>query len=197
MSDGSGANVCELLQLSAQSCLWLKTPPAFSRMIEAARSVQSSQRWERSGTTANGTLSPLPILVPRIEGKESGWWQGKTAAWVKCPCCENFWCQIHGTHAYECDCPPIEEWENDPYCARIVWPTPAARDWKGPSVNTPARDCLDFAVERGATKHKTYPPPPIPGGKLNPEFVEWLMGFPVGWTDCDALETQSFRRSPK
>ena len=25
---------------------------------------------------------------------------------------------------------------------------------------------------------------------LNPEFVEWLMGFPIGWTDCDASETR-------
>lgn len=28
------------------------------------------------------------------------------------------------------------------------------------------------------------------GGKLNPTWVEWLMGFPIGWTDCDASETQ-------
>lgn len=23
------------------------------------------------------------------------------------------------------------------------------------------------------------------GGSLNPEWVEWLMGFPIGWTDCE------------
>lgn len=28
------------------------------------------------------------------------------------------------------------------------------------------------------------------GGKLNPTWVEWLMGFPLGWTDCDASGTQ-------
>lgn len=28
------------------------------------------------------------------------------------------------------------------------------------------------------------------GGKLNPTWVEWLMGFPLGWTDVDASETQ-------
>ena len=27
-------------------------------------------------------------------------------------------------------------------------------------------------------------------GKLNPTWVEWLMGVPLGWTDLDALETQ-------
>ena len=28
------------------------------------------------------------------------------------------------------------------------------------------------------------------GGKLNPMWVEWLMGFPLGWTDLEASETQ-------
>ena len=28
------------------------------------------------------------------------------------------------------------------------------------------------------------------GGRLNPTWVEWLMGFPLGWTDCSASETQ-------
>ena len=28
------------------------------------------------------------------------------------------------------------------------------------------------------------------GGKLNPTWVEWLMGFPLGWTDLEVLETQ-------
>jgi hypothetical protein len=32
------------------------------------------------------------------------------------------------------------------------------------------------------------------GGKLNPTWVEWLMGFPTGWTDLKDSETPS---SPK
>lgn len=36
-------------------------------------------------------------------------------AWVPCPCCDEFLCTIHGGHAHSCDCPPIEEWEVDPY----------------------------------------------------------------------------------
>lgn len=27
------------------------------------------------------------------------------------------------------------------------------------------------------------------GGQLNPMWVEWLMGFPIGWTDLSASET--------
>jgi hypothetical protein len=27
------------------------------------------------------------------------------------------------------------------------------------------------------------------GGSLNPNWVEWLMGYPVGWTDCEVSAT--------
>ena len=30
-------------------------------------------------------------------------------------------------------------------------------------------------------------------GQLNPTWVEWLMGFPLGWTDLKVSVTQSFR----
>jgi hypothetical protein len=28
------------------------------------------------------------------------------------------------------------------------------------------------------------------GGQMNPTWVEWLMGFPPGWTDLNASETR-------
>jgi hypothetical protein len=30
------------------------------------------------------------------------------------------------------------------------------------------------------------------GGKLNPAWVEWLMGWPLGWTDLKPLETDKY-----
>lgn len=30
------------------------------------------------------------------------------------------------------------------------------------------------------------------GGQLNPDWVEWLMGWPIGWTDLRELETDRF-----
>jgi hypothetical protein len=32
------------------------------------------------------------------------------------------------------------------------------------------------------------------GGRLNPAWVEWLMGWPIGWTDCAPSGTGRFRR---
>lgn len=37
------------------------------------------------------------------------------ALWVRCLYCADFWCQKHGTHAFECPCPPIDELDFDPY----------------------------------------------------------------------------------
>lgn len=38
--------------------------------------------------------------------------------WVQCAC-GNHWCEIHSMHAFECVCPPIEEWKVSPYSYRI------------------------------------------------------------------------------
>lgn len=32
------------------------------------------------------------------------------------------------------------------------------------------------------------------GGKLNPDWEDWYMGFPIGWTDVRPLETHRFRQ---
>jgi hypothetical protein len=32
------------------------------------------------------------------------------------------------------------------------------------------------------------------GGSLNPQWVEWLMGWPIGWTDLKPLETDKFQQ---
>jgi DNA (cytosine-5)-methyltransferase 1 len=81
--------------------------------------------------------------------------------------------------------------------AVAMFPTPAATDGKGAGKTGTLRDRLDYAVERGATKSKTYQQPPQDGGSLNPTWVEWLMGFPLGWTALDASETPSSRKSSR
>jgi hypothetical protein len=36
-------------------------------------------------------------------------------AWMRCLCCDEFICTVHGDHVADCECPPIDEWETDPY----------------------------------------------------------------------------------
>ena len=38
-------------------------------------------------------------------------------------------------------------------------------------------------ISAGDYKRHTPPLGCVAGGSLNPEWIEWLMGFPIGWTD--------------
>lgn len=31
------------------------------------------------------------------------------------------------------------------------------------------------------------------GGQLSADWVEWLMGWPIGWTDCERAATEQYR----
>ena len=44
---------------------------------------------------------------------------------------------------------------------------------------------IGLATAQGGTALST-----VAGGQLNPTWVEWLMGFPIGWTDLEPSETQ-------
>ena len=39
--------------------------------------------------------------------------------------------------------------------------------------------------------------PAVVGGKLNPTWTEWLMGWPIGWTDCEPLGMDRYHRWPR
>src|ERR1043165_1669593 len=63
------------------------------------------------------------------------------------------------------------------------WPTPKASD-AGRGSLTPA------GIARRAERTNTgLSIPDVIGGQPNPEWIEWLMGFPAGWTDCGPSET--------
>ena len=57
------------------------------------------------------------------------------------------------------------------------WPTPVA----GVSDKQPTGSLHDRAIGKGPKSHP---------GQLNPDWVEMLMGFPVGWTDCELSGTR-------
>ena len=65
-----------------------------------------------------------------------------------------------------------------------MYPTPLSRDWKDMGHNpltckSPRRD---KSVPSVALKDNIH------GGKLNPNFVEFLMGYPTNWTKIEPIE---------
>ena len=101
----------------------------------------------------------------------------------------------------------------------LRFPTPKAKDAVKCSPGQKPRDDLKCAIEMGATKSAIYPTPRVNSlcggtgawnalqsnpnltveekrgltsthGQLNPDWEEWLMFWPVGWTD---IETPNVR----
>lgn len=65
----------------------------------------------------------------------------------------------------------------------------AARKMPTPTVQ-------DSANNGGPSQSERNTPPlnALVGGKLNPMWVEWLMGWPLGWTDLKPLETDRLQQ---
>jgi hypothetical protein len=63
-----------------------------------------------------------------------------------------------------------------------LYPTPTTRDYKdstvSPSYKNRNSDSLPIKMMKEGK----------PGGKLNPEFVEFLMGYPLNWTKIETTE---------
>ena len=75
-----------------------------------------------------------------------------------------------------------------------LWPTIRASEYKGcgpygsksASHNFQKKYLTGTVISRYRIRH---------GGILNPMYAEWFMGFPLGWTDLNALETPSCHSS--
>jgi len=89
-----------------------------------------------------------------------------------------------------------------------LWPTPDTRGFVNEgSVAMLAKKCKTWDEYNGmayrcAMKKKlrywTKPrSEPLENGPLNPAWIEWLMGYPEGWTDLEDSETPSSRKSLK
>ena len=77
---------------------------------------------------------------------------------------------------------------------RRMWPTPMR-----PNGGRSVKHVTDWASDRTAyhngKKVQVDLKAAVGGGKLNPTWVEWLMGWPLGWTDCLPSETVKSHRS--
>jgi hypothetical protein len=77
-------------------------------------------------------------------------------------------------------------------------PTLLARDWKdgtNPSPHGRHSESLPVVLNNNprlptlrATDGEDL------GGTLNPDWCEWFMGWPIGWTASEPLETDRFRQ---
>jgi hypothetical protein len=121
-------------------------------------------RW---GLMRDGALYLPPTVALPMREKDCGLWPTPTAQNAK--------------HA------EATEWEkkNRPKHLHVLaavkkWPTPTAHNAK--ETNAPSeseRNTPTLAAQAG--------------GALNPMWVEWLMGWPIGWTDLKPLATDKFQ----
>ena len=82
----------------------------------------------------------------------------------------------------ECNAPSEHNRNTPTLTAQVNWPTPRT---KGMCGGTGSWDLL----KKNTTIEEARSMGAGNGGKLNPDWVEWLMGWPLGWTDLKPLET--------
>jgi hypothetical protein len=181
--------------------------PATSSWRTAQPSVledlgESSVIWPRSGMTANGQCWELPMLGRRTAASDSGLFPTPSAS--------------------HCELRPAKTWNPKSQSGRslgcmaatAMWPTPTVcgnYNRKGLSKTsgdglatavlkcaTPtARDWRSGKASQATMERNSRPLSEQIGGSLNPTWVEWLMGWPLGWTDLKPLEMDKSHYAPQ
>ena len=131
-------------------------------------SGESSVIWPRSGMTVGGLAYPLPTVGRRIIGTESGFLAPDGISSFHTPNTSGLDGGSNSRKALE---------------KRRKIPTPSATDWKGSSKP---------GQRRGQLTDPAMGVIPA-GGLLNPEWVEWLQGWPIGATAFSPLAMDKFR----
>lgn len=160
-----------------------------SLLEDLNESLQTLPQW---GMTVGGELYLLPTLVQNINENESGLWLTPTVMDGLPPrnpeALERQYQNnrkgrtTHATLREQVVYPPPKE----------MFPTPTMRDYKGAN----GFETTKKKISEGLRAHMGQLPNAIQhleqkpiGGTLNPMWVEWLMGWPLGWTDLKPLET--------
>ncbi len=96
---------------------------------------QIIQPWQFGEDASKATCLWLKNLPPLRPTKEI-----KRPRWIKCPCCDDYWCQLHQLHAYDCECLPVDDLAQtgvDPfdfyYSKYYANQTPSGQNKLGPS----------------------------------------------------------------
>jgi hypothetical protein len=169
----------------------------------------SSVTWPRSGMTASGQCWELPTLARTTSVTGSGLWptptcpnDGRSVAHVTDWRSERTAYSASGKKVQVDLAQAVKRWSTPvasdtglrktPYAQGGTPLSMAATMWRTPSASV---------VEPKSTVLKlTGRKPSDPqvgladqvGGSLNPTWVEWIMGWPLGWTDLKPLETDKY-----
>ena len=122
------------------------------------RSTRCWLTWRIKATKQGRLYCQLVASMPRIDDTESPYWPTPTTQDSRDG--SKMRKEAKGRHAMSLN------------NAVAMWPTPNASSGTGPGHPD---------SKQGAENLQT-----VVGGTLNPTWVEWLMGFPIGWTDLDA-----------
>ena len=193
-----------------------KYDPASCTWRTAQRSLlgdseECSVIWPRSGMTAGGQCWELPTLAPPTSATASGLWPTPTSSL--------------GTNGGRVTPAKAREGGTliEALSARTMWPTPDAhmgsggRTSKAPPTGkrasgtkqqitlndavkwaTPtARDWRSGKASQATHDKNSRPLSEQIGGSLNPTWVEWLMGWPIGWTDLKPWATDRCQPAPQ
>jgi hypothetical protein len=123
-----------------------------------------------SGMTRSGLLWELPMLAHRTSATERGLWRTPDTGGG------GMQKQLSQGKTHRASGHSIQIRLQDQVNNPKLWPTPVQRMYKD----------MGYPSEYGRNE---IPLAAQVGGPLNPDWVEWLMGWPIGWTDLKPLET--------
>lgn len=155
---------------------WLGLFPKSDPLGSLARTLLASSQWASTtcyltwrvwATPSKRSVFRLAPSMPRTAGIGSGFWPTPAST--------------DGPHGGLVTPRKAREGGNlvEAVSARTMWPTPTSRDHKdtGDCANVKVNGLLGRAVE-----------PSLSGGALSPDWVEWLMNFPLGWTEVPGFD---------
>lgn len=182
-----GKNLPALLgKYDPDSCLW-KTAQC-SLFEDSELSLETFPRW---GLMQSGALYLRETVALHTSGSESGLWPTpqKKQYWPTPRACDH-----KGTSDPVQAEKVLERGYNHNLPEAVAysrkWPTPQASD------NRDRGNLGSGAIQRRQEKGKQIMLSQSVSdisGALNPLWVEWLMGWPIGWTDLKPLATDRFR----
>ena len=189
---------------------WRKTCQGYSQVTLDGSLERFSETWPRAGMTRSGTAYRLRPSAPLIVVIGSGLLPTPNAVETINPN-KQYSSTTNASYPDGRKCQPTLS----DVVTRGMWPTPTGRDHKAGTAqscaNVPPNGLLGRVVHQWATptrvsgehpgriKRKPHQQDFLSaqvGGSLNPTWVEWLMGYPLGWTVCEGSATRSSRKSP-